>query len=328
MEVLEPIILKRKSNLSQFRVDSTIYAQNEMDYEKEGEPITDEKFNPTMNLIGSMQNITPHYDSDRGRWSFYGGVEDLQRIAKQLSLEDKETKKILTVDESTLSNRFDPFWAHKTLWSSLFVEENARYLEPTSSLNELYIRILRGREDIQQPDRSDQSTFDTDKSNLEIISPEINKKKKTVNSENKKKAMRHFLELCDNHDKLKIVAEILNPANLDFSKGMEAVEVLIQEEFVNNDEFVKKYNATAVDQFIKVCELSNEDKMVYQLGMEAIRYGIVRISLVEGYSFKGEKINSGSIKSDVDLFNFLKKPDNAKLFIEIEKAVETAKITR
>lgn len=327
-EVLEPIILKRKSNLSQFRVDSTVYQQKEMDYEKDGEPILDEKFNPTMSLLGSMQNLTPHYDSDKSRWSFYGTIEDLKRIATKLSLEDPTTKKIITVDESTLHNRFDPFWGHPTLWRSVFVEENARYLEPSSPLNELYIRILRGREDIQQPDRKDQSTFDTDRSNLELISPNMDKKKKSANAAIKKKAMQIFLSLVEDPDKLRIVAEILNPVDLDSAKDNESLEALVQEEFVNNEEFVGKYGTTALEQFIKVSEYDNQDLSVYHLGVQAIRLGIVRVSMSDGYSFRGERIHNGSIKSDTDLFKYLKEPNNAPLFLQIEKAVEAAKLTR
>lgn len=325
---LEPIILKRKSNLSQFRVDSTVYQQKEMDYEKDGEPILDEKFNPTMSLLGSMQNLTPHYDSDKSRWSFYGTFEDLQRIAKQLSLEDPNTKQVIVVNESTLNNRYDPFWAHPTLWKSIFVEENARYLEPNSPLNELYIRILRGREDIQQPDRTDQSTFDTDRSNLELISPNMDKKKKVVNASKKKQAMKYFLDLTENHEKMRMIAEILNPVDLDSAKDNESLEALIQEEFVNNDEFVTKYGTTALDQFIKVCEYTNPELSIYHLGIQAIRLGIIRVSVADGYSFRGERIDNGSIKSDNDLYKFLQNTNNSSFFLQVEKAVEAAKAVR
>lgn len=325
---LEPIILKRKSNLSQFRVDPTVYQQKEMDYEKDGEPILDEKFNPTMSLLGSMQNLTPHYDSDKSRWSFYGTFEDLQRIAKQLSLEDPNTKQVIVVNESTLNNRYDPFWAHPTLWKSIFVEENARYLEPNSPLNELYIRILRGREDIQQPDRTDQSTFDTDRSNLELISPNMDKKKKVVNASKKKQAMKYFLDLTENHEKMRMIAEILNPVDLDSAKDNESLEALIQEEFVNNDEFVTKYGTTALDQFIKVCEYTNPELSIYHLGIQAIRLGIIRVSVADGYSFRGERIDNGSIKSDNDLYKFLQNANNSSFFLQVEKAVEAAKAVR
>lgn len=326
--VLEPIILKRKSNLSQFRVDSTVYQQRELDYENEGTPIIDEKFNPTMSLLGSMQNLTPQYDSDRNKWAFYGELEDLQRIAKALSLEDPLTKKIITVDESSLTNRFDPFWGHPTLWRSVFIEENARYLEANTPLDELYIRILRGREDIQQPDRKDQSTFDTDKSNLELISPNIDKKNKLVNSAKKKRAMQLFIEYSAKVDEFKVIANILNHEDLDSAKDQESLEALIMNEYVNNDELIKKHNMTALDYFISICELSKEDKIVYQLAIDAIKLGIIRVSVSEGYLYKGERINYGNIKSDMDLFKYLKNQNNTKFFLMIEKAVDAAKLLK
>lgn len=328
VEVLEPIILKRKSNLSQFNVDSSVYSQREINYEEVGEVITDEKFNPTMNLLGSMQNLTPHYDMDRNRWAFHGTFEDLKRIATNLSLMDEKTKQILKVDESSLTNQFDPFWGHQTLWRSLFIEENARYLEPNSPLNELYIRILRGREDVPQPDRTDQSTFDTDRSNLELLSPNMDKKKKVADAALNKKAMKLFIELTTNEEKMKRVIEVLNPIDLDSAKDHEARETIIQNDFVNNNEFVAKYGTTAMKQFIEICELKPEDLEVYYLGIQAIRLGIIRVSTVDGYSFKGEKINSGNITSDSLLFKFLKDPNNVPFFLQVEGAVDVARTTR
>lgn len=327
-EILEPIVLKRKSNLSQFNVDKNIYAQRDMDYESDGELVADEKFNPTMNLLGSMQNLTPHYDSDRSRWSFYGTFEDLDRIAKALSLQDEKTKQIIKVDESSLFNRFDPFWAHSSLWKSVFIEENARYLEPNTPMNELYVRILRGREDIQQPGRSDQSTFDTDRSNLELISPNMEKKKKTDDAALQKKAMKLFFETIEKAERLDRVLEVLNPIDLGLATTQEQKEALLQTEFVNNNEYVPKYGTTAMKQFIEVCELSNVDLEVYYLAVQAIRLSVIRVSIGDGYSFKGEVINSGSIKSDNDLFRYLKDPKNSALFLQIEDAVNTAKAIR
>lgn len=327
-ETLEPIVLKRKSNLSQFNVDKNVYAQRDMDYESDGELITDEKFNPTMNLLGSMQNLTPHYDSDKNKWSFYGTIEDLERIAKALSLQDEKTKQIIKVDESSLYNRFDPFWAHQSLWKSVFIEENARYLEPNTPLNELYIRILRGREDIQQPDRNNQSTFDTDRSNLELISPNMEKKKKTDDAALQKKAMKLFFEVIEKPERLDRVLEVLNPVDLGLATTQEQKEALLQTEFVNNNEYVPKYGTSAMKQFIEVCELDKVDLEVYYLAVQAIRLSVVRVSTSDGYSFRGEVINSGSIRSDNDLFRYLKDPKNAPLFIQIEDAIKTAKATK
>lgn len=325
---LEPIVLKRKSNLSQFNVDKNVYAQRDLDYEEEGVVVTDEKFNPTMNLLGSMQNLTPQYDSDRNRWAFYGTIDDLKRIAKSLSLMDEKTKRVIEIDDSSLHNRFDPFWAHPSLYRSIFVEENARYLEPNTPLNELYVRILRGREDIPQPDRTDQSTFDTDRSNLELISPNFDKKKKREKTSVAKKAMQLFLKLVENEDRLKRVSEILNPIDLDSAKTTEDLESLIQTSFVSNDEFVLKYGTTAMEHFINICELSNEDLEVFFLGIQAIRLAVIRVSVSDGYTFKGEKIGGGSITSDTELFRYLKNPNNSSFFLQVESAVDLAKSTR
>ncbi len=321
-QTLEPLIIKKRSNLAQYRPDSTVYFQKDRIYEEQGTPIEGDKYNPTQNLIGAMQNVTPHYDTDRNQWSFYGDVEDLKRIAKKLSLSDDKTKQVITVDEDDLVNKYSKFWAHPILWKSLFIEDNARYLEADTPLNELFNRVLRGREDVSQPGRTDQSTFETDRSNLELISPQIEKDKRKANTGEITEAMKLYIDLLKDEDRLKLVALILDPMDYEeASKDVTSLASLLQTDFVNNDERVGKYNTTARKYFITIASLSNEDLSTYSIAIRAKKSGVVRQNTTDGYTFKGEKLNNGLIKSDSALCEFLKDPNNTNIFLAIEEAL-------
>ena len=50
--------------------------------------------------------------------------------------------------------------------------------------------------------------------------------------------------------------------------------------------------------------------------------------MADGYSFRGERIDNGSIKSDNDLYKFLQNTNNSSFFLQVEKAVEAAKAVR
>ncbi len=324
--VLEPIIIKKKSNLAQYRPDTNIYFQKDRDYDEQGEVIPDDKFNPTQNLIGAMQNITPHWDEDAGKWAFYGTVEDLQRIAKRLGLTDEKTKQIITVDEDDLYNRYSPFWGNTVLWKSLFIEDTSRYLEADKPINELFNRVLRGREDLEQPGRTDQSKLITDRASFQLISPTIEKDKKKQSADEVTKAMKLYIELISDEERLNLVYLILDPPDYEENKDDKgAIEANIQSEFVNGDEYVSKYKTSTRKFFNEVSALDNAELITYSTAIRAKKAGVIRPSMNDGYTFKGEKLDAGNIKSDAELCKFLLSTDNSDIFLAVEEALSINK---
>lgn len=324
--VLEPIIIKKKSNLAQYRPDTNIYFQKDRDYDEQGEVIPDDKFNPTQNLIGAMQNITPHWDEDAGKWAFYGTVEDLQRITKRLGLTDEKTKQIITVDEDDLYNRYSPFWGNTVLWKSLFIEDTSRYLEADKPINELFNRVLRGREDLEQPGRTDQSKLITDRASFQLISPTIEKDKKKQSADEVTKAMKLYIELISDEERLNLVYLILDPPDYEENKDDKgAIEANIQSEFVNGDEYVSKYKTSTRKFFNEVSALDNAELITYSTAIRAKKAGVIRPSMNDGYTFKGEKLDAGNIKSDAELCKFLLSTDNSDIFLAVEEALSINK---
>jgi hypothetical protein len=326
VQTLEPIIIKKKSNLAQYRPDTNIYFQKDRDYDEQGEVIPDDKFNPTQNLIGAMQNITPHWDEDAGKWAFYGTVEDLQRIAKRLGLTDEKTRQIITVDEDDLYNRYSPFWGNTVLWKSLFIEDTSRYLEADKPINELFNRVLRGREDLEQPGRTDQSKLITDRASFQLISPTIEKDKKKQSADEVTKAMKLYIELISDEERLNLVYLILDPPDYEENKDDKgAIEANIQSEFVNGDEYVSKYKTSTRKFFNEVSALDNAELITYSTAIRAKKAGVIRPSMNDGYTFKGEKLDAGNIKSDAELCKFLLNPDNSDIFLAVEEALSINK---
>jgi hypothetical protein len=324
--VLEPIIIKKKSNLAQYRPDTTVFYQKDRDYDEQGEPIPGDKFNPTQGLIGAMQNITPQWDDEAGRWAFYGSVEDLQRIAKRLGLTDDKTKQIITVTEDDLYNRFSPFWGNPVLWKSLFIEETSRYLEADKPINELFNRVLRGREDLEQPGRTDQSKLITDRASFELISPTIERDKKKQGTEEVTTAMKAYIDLIGDEERLELAYLILDPSDYEENKDdAEAIKASIQTEFVNGDEYVSKYKTSTRKFFIEVARLDPAELVTYATAIRAKKAGVIRPSMNDGYTFKGEKLNNGDIKSDAELCKFLKDPNNSDIFLAVEEALNINK---
>lgn len=230
---MDTLIVRRKSDLSKLKTSDEIYYQEHKDYTNEGEPI--DVFSKTsQSVIGTMSNLTPHWDNDKKEWSFFGGYQALHEIAKKLQLRDKNNE-LLLPNEYSLKNPHDPFFAHKTLWQSTFIEEGSKYLTDQDPLEEFYMRVLRGREDIEQPDREEkQSSFLTDGSKLEIVSPrtELISKKDKIDEE--VEAVILYDSVRKNFDKMKRIVSIADPPSYDEDenegskkeKGGESVKML------------------------------------------------------------------------------------------------------
>jgi hypothetical protein len=318
---MDTLIVRRKSDLSKLKTSDEIYYQEHKDYTNEGEPI--DVFSKTsQSVIGTMSNLTPHWDNDKKEWSFFGGYQALHEIAKKLQLRDKNNE-LLLPNEYSLKNPHDPFFAHKTLWQTTFIEEGSKYLTDQDPLEEFYMRVLRGREDIEQPDREEkQSSFLTDGSKLEIVSPrtELISKKDKIDEE--VEAVILYDSVRKNFDKMKRIVSIADPPSYDESyNDPVAMEALIKHELVDNTQFVTKYGTTARKYFIHLCNLSNEDIEVYSKVLKAAQSGIIRRNSKSGYTLKGDKLADGSITDDKKLVEFFQKDENISYYTKLEDLI-------
>jgi hypothetical protein len=321
---METLVVKRVSKLGKLKTSDDIYYQERKDYEAEGEPF-DNFSKDTQALIGSMSNLTPHWNSLKGEWSFFGGLQALLPIAKKLQLRDKNNVLILP-DENSFKNPYDPFFGHARLWNSTFIEETSKFLNTEDPLEEFYIRVLQGRDDIYQPSEDKpQSDFLTSRSGLEIMSPKDEVRLKSNTSDEHDTAMELYLSLKQNFDKLKRIAIILDPPSFDESYNDPiALQVMMKHEFVENTQNVAKYGTTARKYFIDVCKMSNEELELTSKIIAAANKGIIRRSTKDGYSFKGEKILDGQITNDRKLIDYFKKDENIKQYDRLIDLLENA----
>lgn len=321
---METLVVKRVSKLGKLKTSDDIYYQESKDYDAEGVPF-DNFSKDSQALIGSMTNLAPHWNSLKGEWSFYGGLQALLPIARKLQLRDKNNVLILP-DEDSFKNPKDPFFGHPTLWSSTFIEETSKFLNQDNPIEEFYIRVLQGRNDIYQPSEDKpQSEFLTSRSGLEIMSPRDEVKLKSNSNDEHDKAMELYLSLKQNFDKLKRIAVILDPPSFDESYNDPiALQVMMKHEFVENTQIVSKYGTTARKYFIEVCERSNEELELMSKIIAAANKGIIRRSTKDGYSFKGEKILDGQITNDKKLIEYFKKDENIKQYDRLIDLLENA----
>lgn len=319
---METLIVRRKSDLSKMKTSDEIFYQEHKDYTKEGEAI-DTFYKNTQSVIGTMSNLTPHWDPDRGEWSFYGGFQALFEIAKKLQLRDKNNELILP-NEYSLKNPHDPFFAHKTLWQTTFMEEGSKYLTDETPLEEFYMRVLRGREDIVQPDRDpgEQSAFLTAGSKLEILSPRAELKVQSDKIDDEVEAILLYDSLRKNYDKMKRIVSITDPPSYDETyNDPVAMAALVKHELVDNTQFVTKYGTTARKYFVHLCNLPNEDLEIYSKVLKAAQDGIIRRNSKSGYTMKGEKLADGSITDDKKLVEFFQKDENISLYSKLEDLI-------
>ena len=320
----ETLVVKRISKLGKLKTSDDVFFQERKDYDGEGTPIDSFSKN-SQALIGSMVNLTPHWNSLKGEWSFYGGLQELTRIAKKLNLRDKNNN-LITPDESSFKNPFDPFFGHMTLWNSTFIEETSKFLSPENPMEEFYIRVLKGRQDIYQPsDDKPQSEFLTSLGGLEIMSPKDEVRLKSNDSNEHDTAMELYLSLKQNFDKMKRVAVILDPPSFDESyNDPVAIQVMLKHEFVENTQTITKYGTTARKYFIEVCNKSNEELELTSKIIASANRGIIRRSAKDGYSFKGEKLADGAVKNDKQLVDYFMKDENIKQYDRLVDLIEAS----
>lgn len=316
------LIVSRTSDLGKLRTSSDIYWQEKKSYDDEGTPMEGYNSN-TQAIIGTMQNLTPHWDGMKNEWSFYGGIQALIPIAKKLSLRDKNGN-VLIPDEHSLTNRYDPFFAHLDLWKSEFIEETSKVLTPDTAMGEFYMRVLKGREDIEDDSREgEQSAFLSGKGKLKISSPKDAQVKRAKQIDEETEAWELFISLKQNFDKLKRIVAIADPPEFNEKyNDQQALAALVRDEFITNDTPVTRYGTTARKYFVHLCNLSNEDLEVTSKVMAASRAQIIRRSTSEGYSFQGERLNEGTVRNDKQLVEYFKDDANIKEYLRMEKLLE------
>lgn len=316
------IFLKRESKLGKFKTSDEIFYQEKMDYTSEGEAY--ETFNKNQGLIGVLTNLTPHWDSGKNEWSFGGSFADLKSICDRLRLSDEKTGMPVTVTEHSVHNRLDPFFNHKTLWTSTFMEDNSKVLSKDGGpLEEFYMRVLRARDDIKQPGSDvPQSAFETDKTNFVLTSPIQEVKEKKEVADELKESWKLYLALEKNFDKLKRIVAIMDPPGFNDSyNDQTALQTLVMTSIIENDEVDNRYGMSPRKYFVKLCKIDNAELDIYSTVFAAKRFGIIRVKRT-GATVNGETLGEGQVKSDKDLINFYLQDKNAKAYLDLVTLVE------
>lgn len=319
---MESLLVKRISDLSKLRTSQDIFWQKSKDYEGDGEPI-DAFSSANQVVIGTKKNLTPHWSKLKQQWAFYGGIQALIPIAEKLRLTNKEGKVIMP-DESSLYNPRDPFFGHLTLWMTEFIEESSAILTDSTPLQEFHMRVLKGREDIENDSREGEiSSFESSKGKLRISSPKDEQVKKAKVIDEEAEAWELFISLKQNFEKLKRIVAIADPPSFNESyNDQQAMAALVRDEFLTNDTQVTRYGTTARRWFIYLCNMPNEELEAATKVMTASRMNIIRRNTSEGYSFQGEKLDEGTIRTDKALINYFMDDKNMADYRKMEKAIE------
>jgi len=316
------LFLRRESKLSQFKTSDSMYYQEKIDYESDGEAF--ETFDKKQGMIGVLTNLTPHWDHTKNQWSFYGSFADLKRICDKLRLSNKKTGKTVEVNESSIYNKLDDFFNHEYLWTSTFMQDNSKILSTDGGpLEEFYMRVLKGRDDIKQPGSEKiQSSFDTDKNNFILTSPGQETREKKVVADELKEAWKEFLKLEKNFDKLKRIVAIMDPPGFNDSyNDQTALQTLVTTSIIENDEMDGRYGMSPRKYFTYLAKLDNAELDIYSIVFSAKNFGMIRVKRT-GATLNGEPIGDGLIKTDKDLINFYLQDKNAKAYLELVALVE------
>jgi len=320
------IILKRKQNLGQLFKPTPYMYQQSIDYGSEGAEIenpdgTIDEFDPKRdNLLGTTSNLTPHWDKENRRWAFEGSIIDLQNIQKELKLRDKNDK-LIVIDEDSFTNRLDPFFNHKHLWTSVVMRDGKIPLTNKTKLEEFYQRVYKGRDDIEQNGK-DQSTFETDRSNLELISPKAIKEKSSKDIDMALKANMYLAEM--NFDKQKRIAAILDPPGYNEKHNdPEAIKIMLYDSCVINSE-QEIDQKTIQKRFVELAEMNNSDLEVLFIVFQAKNTGKIR-RLNGVYHFDGEALGEGDdkVKTMDHLIKYFLKGKNFDTYKKVEDYVST-----
>jgi len=186
------------------------------------------------------------------------------------------------------------------------------------------MRVLKGREDIENDSREGEiSSFESSKGKLRISSPKDEQVKKAKVIDEESEAWELFISLKQNFEKLKRIVAIADPPSFNESyNDQQAMAALVRDEFLTNDTQVTRYGTTARRWFIYLCNMPNEELEAATKVMTASRMNIIRRNTSEGYSFQGEKLDEGTIRTDKALINYFMDDKNMADYRKMEKAIE------
>lgn len=308
------VVLKKINRLEQIKVQPTLYKQDKYDPESPGELEGQYKGNT---LLGSKRNVTPSYDSLKGQWAFAGTLQDLKRIQDRLKLRD-ENNKLIEIQEDTLTNMFDPFWAHTSLYTKKIMEEGSTSLNLNDPLEELLYLVQKGSSFVKGA-KENQSAYIIADSNLELIVPrrEIEAEAKSVDKTIKAIKLLDAMGL----EKMNTVAYLMDLPGYQYNdKDSERLKALLYSSAAMNTHPMYKVGAgiTHQDRFIELAEVNNEELNIMKKVQQAKIQGAISANTRTGYTFKGERLDDGSIKNDRDLMRFYLNHKNHESLKELE----------
>lgn len=319
----DTLILRRVSNIQKLRTTGELYYQEKQDLHSEGVPTGESLSTREDSLFNIMLNLTPHWDHDANRWSFYGTIQDLQNLQNRIGLVGKDGRRI-EITEHSLKNRYDPFFTHKTLWTTEFLKGKARTLSKESPIEEFYMRTYKGRSDVKQ-DNLVQSKFVLDRSKLEIVSPQIIKEKKSREIDKILEGTQKLAKMS--HERMKRIAAIIDPPGYNENyPDPDALKTLLYDSCINSEESNTSRFGTKTyqDRFLELAAMDNATIDVVSKIHSAIKKGIIK-PRTTGYLFKGETIETldgNKIKSDSALEQYYLSDKNLKAFEKLEDVLE------
>lgn len=308
----EIVILKKVNKLEQLKVSPNLYRLNSNNMDEDGELEGSYKGNT---FLGSKRNVTPTWDTLKDRWAFDGDIEELKRIQSKLKLRDEDGK-LIEINEDTLSNRHDPFWGHKSLWNGKIMDEGSTALNSKNPLDELLIRVHRGNSFVKSG--SEQSPYILAESNLEMLSPraEIEVQNRTGKKQVKANVLLDKMGL----EKMNSIAYLMQlPGYRPDEKDSEVLFNLLLNNAVNNLSKVYKYGTdiTYQDRFIELAEMHNDKlNILSKVQTARDRGGIIARS--NGYTFNGDLIDNGSVRTEKQLHDYYLNMKNVEARNELE----------
>lgn len=308
----EIVILKKINKLEQLKVSPNLYKLNSNNMDEDGELDGVYKGNT---LLGSKRNVAPTWDTLKDQWAFDGDIEDLKRIQSRLKLRDEDGR-LIEISEDSLSNRHDAFWGHKTLWNSRIMDEGSTSLNSKNPLDELLIRVHRGNSFVKSG--SEQSPYVLAESSLELVSPRA--EIEAQNRGGKKQVKANVLLDKMGLEKMNCIAYLMQlPGYRPDEKDSEILFNLLLNNAVNNLNKVFKYGAevTYQDRFIELAEMHNDKlNILTKVQTARDRGGIVARS--NGYTFNGDPIEGGSIRTEKQLHDYYLNMKNVEARNELE----------
>lgn len=314
----EIVVLKKINKLDQLKISPNLYSTTSM--EKDGELDGIYKGNT---FIGSKRNVTPTWDSMRERWAFDGDIEDLKRIQSKLKLRDSDNK-LITITDDTLLNTEDPFWANKTLYTSKIMEEGSTSLNSERPLEELLIRVHRGSSYVKDSTVM-QSSYVLADSSLELINPKA-QVDDSIKLAKKKISAAKLLDGANSAKKYSIAYIMQLPGFNSTQKDDDTLFNLLFMNAVENTGKIYKYGVdiTYQDRFIELANLSNDKlKITSDVVRAKLRGGIV--NKPGGFTFNGDVIDGGSIRSEKALIDYYLNPKNVDARLELDNFLEATK---